>query len=443
MIELSQLQHRCAQAVEAAQRHGADSAVARASASSSEGVSVRLGELEDVERSESEEIALRAFVGQRAASIRTSDFSDAALEELAERVVAMAKAAPEDPYSGIADPDQLLQGDAPDLDLADSAEPSPEALRERALEMEDAARAVEGVTNSQGAGATFAQGLTALVTSAGFAKGYRGTAHSLSTSVVAGEGSDMQRDYEHEGARHFEDLPGPAEVGRKAGERAVARLGPEKLASKPVPIVFDPRVGGSLLGHLIGAISGPSIARRASFLLGKEDEQLFDPAIRIIERPHRPRGDRSRPFDGEGLPTADRDLVKDGKITGWLTNLSSARQLGIAPTGHGTGGGVSTGNVSLEPGTVSVAELIADIEDGIYVTELIGMGVNGVTGDYSRGASGLRIRNGEFAGAAAEFTIAGNLIPMFAALRAADDLELKRGMDVPTLRIDGMTVAGD
>jgi PmbA protein len=215
-----------------------------------------------------------------------------------------------------------------------------------------------------------------------------------------------------------------------------------------MPVVFDPRVGSSLLGHLAGAMSGSSIARRASFLLGREDEVLFAPEIRIVDDPRRPRGLRSRPFDGEGLPTARRDLVRDGKLTGWLMDSASARQLGLQPTGHAARGasgapGVSTSNLHLEPGTLSVAELIADIRDGVLVTELIGQGVNGVTGDYSRGASGYRIVNGEVAGPVAEFTIAGNLVDIYARMTAADDLEWLHAVNVPTIRIDGMTVAGE
>lgn len=258
----------------------------------------------------------------------------------------------------------------------------------------------------------------------------------------------MQRDYAWRSARHAADLLAPDEIGRRAGNRAVARLAPGRVKSGPMPVVFDPRVGNSLVGHLIGAISGSAIARRSSFLLDKLDAQLFDSAITILDQPHRPRGLRSRPFDGEGLPTAPRALVEKGKLTGWLMESASARQLGMQPTGHASRGasgapGVGAGNVVMQPGTASFTELIADIAEGVFVTELIGHGVNGVTGDYSRGASGYRIVNGDLAGPVAEFTIAGNLVDMFAALTPASDLEVHRGIDVPTLRIDGMSVAGD
>jgi PmbA protein len=266
--------------------------------------------------------------------------------------------------------------------------------------------------------------------------------------VIAGEGSDMQRDYAWRSAHHLDDLLAPEQIGRQAGERTIARLNPSRLNSGTMPVVFDPRVGGSLLCHFAGAISGSAIARRASFLLGKDLEQIFAPGITIVDDPLRRRALGARPFDGEGLPTARRELVSDGRLTGWLMDSASARQLGAQPTGHasrGAGGapGVSVSALHLEAGAQSVTELIADIAHGVLVTELIGHGVNPVTGDYSRGASGFLILNGEIAGPVAEFTVAGNLIDMFAALRAADDLEWHRNVNAPTVRIDGMTVAGD
>lgn len=434
--------------IERARRAGADAADAVISANMSESVQVRLGKLEDVERSESEHISLRAFVGQRSASIGSSDLSDSALDELAARAVAMARLAPEDPYAGLAPQEMLSKGPFADLDSLDPAEPSPAALRATAEAAEDAARAVSGVTNSEGGSAGAGYGLFALATSHGFAGAYATTSRSLSASVVAGEGSGMQRDYAWRSTRHGADLPTPEYIGRQAGDRSVARLGPGRVKSGQMPIVFDPRVGGSLVGHLVGAMAGTSIARRSSFLLDRLDEALFDSAVIIADDPLRPRGLRSHPFDGEGLAVAPRNLVEHGRITGWLMDSASARQLGLTPTGHasrGHGGapGVGTGNVHLAAGSVSPAALMADIKDGIYVTELIGMGVNGVTGDYSRGASGYRIVGGEIAGPVAEFTIAGNLLEMFRALTPADDLEWHRMVNVPTVRVDGMMVAGD
>lgn len=448
MIDDKEAQARCAQLVERARALGADAAEAIARASSSESVNVRLGKLEDVERSESEEIGLRLFVGQRSASIHTSDFSDAALDDLANRAFAMAKAAPEDKYSGLAPAEMLAKGDLPELDLLDRGEPTPERLRDRASQAEDAARAVGGVTNSEGGSASFGAAVFGLVTSNGFSGGYSASNHGLSASVIAGEGANMQRDYAYRTARHELDLLQPDEIGRMAGERAVARLDPVSLPSGPMTVLFDPRVSGSLIGHLLGAMSGPAVARGSSFLLGKEGDRIFDSAITILDDPHVARGPRSRPFDAEGLPTAPRVLIDKGDMTGWLANLAAARQLGIEPTGHASRAsagapGVSASNVHMRAGTASVGELMADVKDGVLITEMIGQGVNGVTGDYSRGASGFRIVNGELTGPVAEITVAGNLVAMFAALTPANDLEMHRGINAPTLRVDGMTVAGE
>lgn len=448
MLSSEHAASRCHALVERAQAAGADAADAIYIADASQSVRVRLGALEDVERSESEHASLRVFVGKGVASIGSTDLSDAALGELAERAVAMAKAAPEDRFAGLAPEQLLLREPAADLELVDEAEFSPSDMRARAEEAEDAARSVSGITNSEGAGASTGRSVVALATSHGFSGGYGATSHALSASVVAGEGSRMQRDYAWRTARHAADLIPAAEIGALAGQRAVARLDPAMLPSGPRTVVFDPRVGATLVGHLLGAISGSAIARRASFLLGREEEDVFGKGITIREDPRRPRGLRSRPFDGEGLATAPRALVDNGRLTGWLMDSAAARQLEKAPTGHasrGHGGapGVSTGNVWIEAGDVSVAELIADIADGVLVTELIGQGVNGVTGDYSRGASGFRIVNGEIAGPVAGITIAGNLLEMFRHMTPANDLEFYRGIDTPTLRIDGMTVAGE
>ncbi len=448
MLSPANAQDRVTALVDLARRAGADAADAIYAGSASEGVQVRLGLLEDVERSESEHLDLRVFVGKGSASIGSSDLSDAALRELAARAVDMARAAPDDRYAGLAPEELLAHAPFPELELTDPHEPTPQELREIALACEDAARAVSGVTNSEGGSASAGSRVFALATSHGFAGAYAGTSRGLSASVIAGEGAGMQRDYAWRSAHHLADLPSPAEIGALAGSRAVARLNPGRVKSGAMPVVFDPRVGGSLIGHLVGAMSGNSIARRSSFLLDRDGQQLFASGIVIGDDPHRLRGLSSRPFDGEGLPTAPRNLVEDGRLTGWLMDSASARQLGGHPTGHavrGAGGapGVSASNLHLAPGKASVAELIADIADGIYVTELIGHGVNAVTGDYSRGASGFRIIGGEIAGPVAELTVAGNLIDMFARLAAANDLEWHRSINVPTIRIDGMTVAGD
>ena len=447
MLDSQEAEGRAAALIEAALRAGADAADVLYIGDSSTEVQVRLGELEEVTRSEGEEIGLRVFVGQRSASVSSSDLSADAMAALVERAAAMAREAPEDPWAGLAPEDRLLRGEAPDIDGDDGADPSPVALKAQALAIEECARAVPGITNSDGAGMSAGRSIVALATSQGFARAYATSGYSGSASVIAGTGSGMQRDYASHSTRHHEDLDGPEAIGRLAGERAVKRLGPGKLASGAMPVVFDPRVGGSLIGSLIGALSGPAIARKTSFLLGREEEDLFDPAIVIVDDPLRRRGLRSKPFDGEGVATAARRLVAKGRITGWLLNSASARQLGLETSGNasrGVGGppGAGATNVHMEPGAASPAELIADIKLGLYVTELIGSAVNTVTGDYSRGASGFIIANGELAAPVHEITIAGNLIDMFRAMSPASDLEHRRSIDVPTLRIEGMTVAG-
>jgi PmbA protein len=439
---------RASDLVERARKAGADTADAVYSASASNGIQVRLGKLEDVERSEGERLSLRVFVGQQSASIGSSDLSGQALDELAARAVDMARAAPEDSYAGLAPAELLCDGDAGRLDLLDGAEPDAQALRALAEEVEDAARAVPGVTNSEGGSAGFERSVFALATSHGFASGYSATNHSISAVVLGGEGADKQRDYAWRQARHAADLPSAQQIGSLAGERAVAKVGSRKLKGGAMPVIFGTRVSSSLIGHLLGAMSGASIARRASFLLDKLGEPVFSASLTLEEDPHRPRGLRSRMFDGEGLATSRRNLVEDGRVTTWLLNAASARQLGVPPTGHaarGGGGapGVSTGNIAMAAGLLSPADLIGEVENGVYITELFGQGVNGVTGDYSRGAAGFRIANGELAEPVSEFTVAGNLLAMLANMTAANDLEWFRPITVPTLRIDGMTVAGD
>ncbi|MDO6413807.1 TldD/PmbA family protein [Sphingomonas sp. BIUV-7] len=438
---------RVAALVEAAARAGADAADAVYYRSESTQVQVRLGLLEDVQRSDGEDIGLRVFVGQRSASVSSSSLTDDALSALVERAVAMAREAPEDPYAGLAPAELLLQGDAPEIDGDDGADPAPDRLRALALAAEDAARGITGVVNSEGAGASAGRTAMALATSTGFLRSFSSSGYGISASVIAGEGSGMQRDYGYHSSRHFADLEAPEEIGRRAGERTVARLNPGKLPSGPMPVVFDPRVGSSLIGHMAGAVTGAAIARKTSFLLGKLGQQVFAKGITIRDDPHRLRGLRSRAFDGEGLPTHAIDLIEDGVLTTWLLDSASSRQLDLQPTGHATRGGsgapgAGTSNLYLEKGALSVAELIGDIKLGLFVTELIGQGVNMVTGDYSRGASGFAIRDGQLAEPVAEVTAAGCLPEMFLHLTAADDLVFRRAHDVPTIRIDGMTVAG-
>lgn len=448
MLTIEQARDRAADLVTRAMKAGADACDAVYSGNASTHVQMRLGALEDVDRSEGEEISLRAFAGKRSASASSSDLSAGALKALAERAVAMAREAPEDDYAGLAPENRLMRGAVRQLDMQDETEMRPQDLRERALAAEDAARSVSGVTNSEGAGASASQAIMALATSHGFAASYTGTSHGISASVLAGEGGGMQRDYAFHSARHLGDLDAPDIIGRTAGDRAVARLNPIKLKSGPMPVVFDPRVGNSLLGHLAGAITGAAIARKTSFLLDRLGQPVFASGVKVIDDPLRRRGLRSRPFDGEGLETHETEIVCDGVLIGWLVDSASGRQLGLAPTGHATRGGggapgAGTSNLHMTAGPDSAAALMADIKYGIYVNELIGMGVNGLTGDYSRGASGFLIVDGEIAGPVAEVTIAGNLREMFAAIVPANDLQFRYATNVPTLRIDGMTLAGD
>ncbi len=447
MLTVPDAQSRVHDLVAAAKAAGAAAADALYACNASTSVSVRLGALEDVERSEGETIGLRLFVGRRSASVSSSDLSKSALAALVDRALAMAREAPEDAWAGLAPEERLFRGPLPDVDGDDRAEVSPEALRAYALATEDAARAVPGVANSEGASASAGRTIIALATSHGFAGGYATSGHSCSASVIAGEGAAMQRDSAYRSVRHLADLEDPEAIGRRAGERAVKRLDPVKLASGSMPILFDPRVGAGLLGHFAGAITGAAITRRTSFLLDALDSRVFAPGIIITDDPLRARGLGSRPFDGEGLPTARRDMIADGVLTGWLLDSASARQLGLQPTGNATRGiggppGASTSNLFMAPGALSPAELMKDVKRGLFVTELIGHGVNPITGDYSRGAAGFLIEDGEIGPPVAEITIAGNLRDMFRAIVPASYLEYRRATDVPTLRIDGMTIAG-
>jgi PmbA protein len=432
--------------VELATAAGADAADALYAADRALSVQVRLGELESVQRSDGEQAGLRVFVGQRSASVSTSDFSDEALSALVERALAMAGEAPEDRFAGFAPEERLHRGPLPALDGDDGMAPEPEELRARALAAEQAALAVDGVTNSSGASAGASSSTLALAISSGFSGAYRVSGHSCSATVIAGAGAEMQRDYAWHSARHLDELEPAETIGRRAGERATARLNPIKPAPRKMPVLFDPRVAPSLLGHLAGAISGSSVARRASFLQHKLGERIFAAGVTIVDDPLRSRGLRSRPFDGEGVSVKRQELVSDGVLASWIAESASARQLGIEPTGHasrGVGGapGAAPSNLYFAPGRRSREELIAAFPEALLVTELIGQGVNGVTGDYSRGAAGFLVRGGEVAQPVAGITIASNLIDMFATLEPGTDLEFRRGIDAPTLLIPEMTVA--
>lgn len=432
--------------IRAARAAGADAADALLVESVSSSVSYRLGKLEDVERAESADLGLRVFVGERVAFVSSTDLTARGVAELPERAVAMARLALEDKFAVLAPADRLA-ATYPDLDIEDASEPSADLLIARARDVEGAAMAVKGVTNSEGGGASFGRSAIALATSTGFFGRYAATSHSVGVSVVAGEGTAMETDHDGASARHATDLESVDAVGRRAGERTVARLNPRKMKSQAMPVVFDPRVSSGLLGHFAGAISGASIARGVSFLKDKLGAGVFAPAITIIDDPHRLRGLRSKPFDGEGVRNRRMALVEAGVLKTWLLDCASAKQLGLTTTGHaarGTGGppSPSTTNLYMEPGTIEPQALIADIREGFYVTDLMGMGVNGVTGDYSRGATGFFIDNGKIAHPVAGVTIAGNLKEMFLHMTAANDLVFRYGTNAPTLRVEGMTLAG-
>ena len=409
-------------------------------------VAQRMGAREKLESSEGRDLGLRVFVGQRQAFVSSTDFSPASLRTLASRAVDMARAVPEDPVCGIA-PEELLATTWPDLDLNDRKRPSARALLAMAAEAEDAARAVKGVTNSEGAEASWGRSSVMLAASNGFSGGYRRSGYSLSCAMLGGEGTGMERDYEWTSAVHLEDLMAAAKVGRNAGRFAVRRLNPRKAKSARVPVVYDRRVSGGLIGHLAGAINGRAVARGTSFLKDRMGEKVFADGIRILDNPHRKRGLGSRPFDAEGLPTRRYAVIDDGVLTTWLLDLAAARQLNLKPTGQaarGTSGPPSptTSNFYLEKGKLSVDELIGDIKSGLYITDMIGHGINAVTGDYSRGASGFWIENGKLAWPVSGITVAGNLKDMFLHMTPANDLEFKSSTNAPTVRIEGLTVAG-
>ena len=412
----------------------------------SHSVEVRDGRVEESERSEGDDIGLRVLVGQRQAVVSTNDISGDGVARLAERAVAMARVAPDDKYVGLADP-ALLARDFPELDLLDPISPSTSELERRACEAEAVALAVKGVTKSGGASASAGIGGMVLVTSTGFHGSYLRSSQGISMTAIVGDGTAMERDYDYTSAPHAADLASPESVGRRAGERAVRRANPKKVETCKVPVVFDPRVSGSLVGHLVGAVNGASIARKTSFLKDRLGQQLFASNIRIVDDPLRVRGLRSQSFDAEGVKVKTLAIIDQGVLTSWLLDCATARELGMVTTGHahrGVSSSPSPGpyNLHLEAGTPTPTELISDIRQGFYVTDLIGSGVNGVTGDYSRGASGFWIENGEITYAVSEVTLAGHLLEIFKSMVPANDLEFRYGVNAPTIRIEGLTLGG-
>jgi PmbA protein len=443
ILDQSDLTERAERLVAAAKRAGADAADAVCVRGISLGVEVRLGKVEETRRSEGDDFTLRVFVGKRTANVSANVLADP--KELAERAVAMARVAPEDRFAGLADKDRLATA-FPDLDLLDTTIPSASELTEAALAAEDAMRAVEGVTNSGGASAGWSLGGIVLATSHGFAGSTLSSGFGVSASAIAGAGTAMERDYDYERRIHRADLPDPAAIGKNAGERAVRRLNPRQVPSGRITVVYDPRVATGLLGHLSGAINGASIARKTSFLRDKLGQQIFSPSIRITDDPLRKRGAASRPFDGEGVSGQPFDVVRNGVLQTWFLDSATARELDLETNGRASrgGGNPSPGstNLTLLPGDRTPEEMIREIGSGLYVTELIGHGASIVTGDYSRGAAGFIIENGEIGHPVSEITIAGNLTDMFRELTPANDLVYRHAVNAPTIAVSGLTVAG-
>lgn len=443
VLDQSALEAAARRLVEAARKAGADKADAVAVRGVSMSVGVRLGAVEDSERAEGDDFGLRVFVGRRTATVSANVFSDPTV--LAERAVAMARVAPEDPWADLIDEAMLARRIA-DLDMVDPSTPDAAELTARALACEDAARAVSGVTNSGGASASWSLAGLVLVTSHGFSGGWLRTSHSLSVSAVAGTGTGMQRDWDASSKIFGADLDAAELVGRRAGERAVARLSPRKMETGTATVIWEPRAATGLVGHFVSAINGAAIARKTSFLKDRRGTRVFAPGITILDDPRKVRGLASRPFDGEGMAGAPLTLVEDGMLKEWLLDGASARELGLVSNGRaarGTGSpSPGSTNVTLSPGTRSREEMIASIDRGLLVTDMIGSGVNGITGDYSRGASGFLIEKGEIGPAVSEVTVAGNLSDMFARLVPGSDLESRFAIAAPSVMIEGLTIAG-
>ncbi len=433
--------------VASALRAGADAAEAAMAHRRSLGVTVRLGELEEVEREESRDVGLRVFVGRRQAVVSGSDLSAGARAKLVDRAVAMARVAPEDPYAGFAPKGRLAGGPAPDLDLHDPTETGADALEHRARAAEDVARQTAGVTNTDGASAGWSQAGWSLVTSGGFDGGVTASSFSLSASAIAGEGAGMERGGEGRSTRHAEDLPAPEAIGAEAARRAVARVGARKIDSRKAAVIFENRQAGSLIGPFIGAISGPAVARGVSFLKDKLGQAVFARAVTLIDDPFRRRGMGSAAFDDEGVDVAPRALVQDGVVTTWLLNSSVGRQLGLETTGHASRGlagppGVSTHNLTLQPGSASLEQMMADAGEGLLVTSMFGPSLNANTGDWSAGVSGVWFEGGQPAYPVTEITVAGNLIDIYARLVPGADLEIRGANNSPSLLVDGLAIAG-
>lgn len=442
-IDLNDLETRAQRLVAAAKAAGADACDVVAATGVSLSVDVRDGKVEETDRSEGDDVTLRVFVGKRTASVSSNGLDD--VDSLAQRAVAMAQVTPEDPFAGLAEEARLVRS-MPALDLLDPNPVSAEKLAELARAAEEAALATAGVTKSGGAGASWRLAGVVLATSHGFSGSYLASRHGLSATAIAGEGTGMERDYDFDSRSFFEDMADPAEIGRQAGERAVRRLNPIKLSTRTTDVIYESRAARSLLGHFAGAVNGASIARKTSFLKEQMNQPVFGEHIIITDDPFKPRGGATRPFDGEGALAEKLNMVEGGILRHWFLDGATARELGLTPNGraHRSGAGTTPGstNLTLQPGETSLEEMMKQIGTGLLVTDLIGHGVNGVTGDYSRGAAGFLIENGEPVQAVSEITIAGNLKDMFRRLVPASDLDSRYAVATPSILVEGMTLAG-
>ena len=423
--------------LDTAKKLGAECTTVSANENTSVNVAARLGKLENVERNESSSIGLEIIDNKRKVSLSSTNLNEESLNELAQNAMNMVKSIPIDEYCGLADKDMLYDGNI-DLNLVDNYTPTNNDLLNNAIEAEDSALSLKGITNSEGASSSYSKNTFYLATSDGFFNTSSKTNYANGISVIAGEGTKMERDYEYKSKVHYEDLETPKQIGETAAKRAISRLNPKKVKSNSVPVIFDPRVSGSLLSLFIGGISGQAIARGTSFLKDKMNKNIFKSNINIIDKPHIKRGIRSRLFDGEGVETKKIHLVENGELKSWLLNSQYARQLNLKSTGHYSG----VSNLYMSPGQNSNLELLESVEEGFYITEMLGMSFSQVTGDYSRGASGFWIDKGEKAYPVSEVTIAGNILDMYKTLTPASDLKMINGIDAPTLMIDKMIVAG-
>ena len=429
-----------------AKAFGAEQADAVATHGCSLHVTVRGGEMEEVDNSEGRDIGLRVLIGKRQACVSSSDLSTRSLEKLAERAVAMARLAPEDPYCGLADP-SLLAKDTTELELFDASELGPQELLARAKRIEAAALGVKGVTQAEGMTASLSSSAVQFMATNGFDGGWTSSNHSLSGMALAVKDDNMERDYDYHSVRWLEELKSPEAIGQKAGERVIERLGARQMSSGAMPVLFDRRVSASLLSAFIGAISGNAIARGTSFLKDKMGASIFSDSINIIDDPLRVRGHGSRPWDGEGVKVSRRHLIKDGVLQTWLLNTSAARQLDLATTGHGARGissppGIAPSNTYIEPGSQSPEALMRDAGNGLLVAEMFGPSLNPNTGDYSVGVAGFAIENGVKSHPVSEITIAGNILDMYKSLVPANDLVFETATIAPSLLIESMTIAG-